>query len=58
MLDEATASLDPARRRLVLDMLMKRKRAGTALLAVFHDVPSTRGFVDRVLVMSDGRLAS
>lgn len=58
LLDEATASLDPSRRRSALDALMERKRSGTALLAVFHDVPDVPGFVDRVVVMREGRLAA
>ena len=58
MLDEATASLDPARRRLALEMLKQRKRAGTAIAAVFHDVPSMRGLVDRVVTMREGHLVA
>jgi alpha-D-ribose 1-methylphosphonate 5-triphosphate synthase subunit PhnL len=58
MLDEATASLDPGRRETVLRVLMQRKRAGTALLAVFHDVPKLRGLVDRVVSMRGGRVAA
>lgn len=58
LLDESTASLDPERRKRALEVLKKRKRDGTAMLAVFHDVPSMRGFVDRVVSIRDGRLAA
>jgi len=57
LLDEATASLDPSRRQAVLRMLEEKKHAGTALLAVFHDVP-TAGVVDRVVTMREGRIAA
>jgi alpha-D-ribose 1-methylphosphonate 5-triphosphate synthase subunit PhnL len=58
LLDEATASLDPSRRRLALEVLRRRKEDGTAIVAVFHDVPDVAGFVDRVVHMRDGRLVA
>lgn len=58
LLDEATASLDPSRRHAVLRMLEEKKHAGTALLAVFHDVPTAAGVVDRVVTMREGRIAA
>jgi alpha-D-ribose 1-methylphosphonate 5-triphosphate synthase subunit PhnL len=58
LLDEVTAALDPARRATVLAELAARKRAGAAVLAVFHDVPETPGLVDRVLTLRDGALAA
>ncbi len=57
LLDEVTAALDPARRAVVLAELRARKRAGAAVVAVFHDVPEGAGLVDRVLAMRDGELA-
>jgi alpha-D-ribose 1-methylphosphonate 5-triphosphate synthase subunit PhnL len=44
LLDEPTASLDAENAGLVVDLVNERKRAGAALLGIFHD-PSTR---DRV----------
>jgi alpha-D-ribose 1-methylphosphonate 5-triphosphate synthase subunit PhnL len=58
LLDEATASLDPVRRRVALASLLERKRAGTAILAVFHDLPDLPGLVDRVVHVREGRLLS
>ena len=58
LLDEVTAALDPSRRATVHAELAARKRAGTAVLAVFHDVPDAPGLVDRVLTMREGRLAA
>lgn len=55
LLDEATASLDPARRRVALEALLERKRAGTAILAVFHDLPDRAELVDRVVTLREGR---
>lgn len=58
LLDEVTASLDAARRRLALEALRERKDAGETLLAIFHDLPDTPGLVDRVVVMRDGRVVT
>jgi alpha-D-ribose 1-methylphosphonate 5-triphosphate synthase subunit PhnL len=56
LLDEVTASLDAGRRATALRALEERKRAGVAVLAVFHDVPSGSGLVDHIVRMRDGRL--
>ena len=58
LLDEATASLDPARRGVALDALVEAKRRGTTVLAVFHDVPDTPGLIDEVVTLRDGRVAA
>lgn len=54
LVDEATASLDPGRRDAVLEALREHKQAGTALLAIFHDIPDTPGLVDEVCHLSNG----
>jgi alpha-D-ribose 1-methylphosphonate 5-triphosphate synthase subunit PhnL len=56
LLDEPTASLDPARRALALGELARRKEEGTTMLAVFHDVPREGGLVDRVVAVRDGKV--
>lgn len=58
LLDEATASLDPTRRRRVLGVLAEQKERGTTMLAVFHDRPDSSGIVDRVVQMRDGRVTA
>lgn len=58
LLDEVTAALDPGRRRVALAALLARKRQGTAMLAVFHDVPATTGLVDRVLTVREGQVVA
>jgi alpha-D-ribose 1-methylphosphonate 5-triphosphate synthase subunit PhnL len=50
LLDEPTASLDRVRRSIVLSLLAEMKRAGTSLIAVFHD-PERPAVVDRALVL-------
>lgn len=37
LLDEPTASLDAANRQRVLELISEARRAGTAIVAVFHD---------------------
>ena len=37
LLDEPTASLDATNREVVIDLVAEKKRAGTAILAIFHD---------------------
>jgi alpha-D-ribose 1-methylphosphonate 5-triphosphate synthase subunit PhnL len=52
LLDEPTASLDPVRRRVVLELLAELKRQGTAMVAVFHD-PDRPSLVDRTLTLHE-----
>lgn len=37
LLDEPTASLDAANRRVVVDLIQAAKRSGTAVVGIFHD---------------------
>jgi len=50
LLDEPTSSLDPGRARLVCELLAERKRAGTGMIAVFHDLV-TPALIDHVYEM-------
>ena len=50
LLDEPTASLDPARARIVFELLDERKRAGTTMIAVLHD-PAVPALFDRTYEM-------
>ena len=47
LLDEPTASLDPANREAVVRLIMKKKRAGVALLGIFHDEEVRDRIADR-----------
>lgn len=49
LLDEPTASLDAANRDVVVAMIAEKKRAGVALLGIFHDADVRDAVADRVL---------
>ncbi len=56
MLDEPTASLDPAATLAVERLLARIRRRGIPLLLVTHDVHQARRLADRVLFLHRGRL--
>lgn len=49
LLDEPTASLDAKNRAVVVDLIKEKKRAGTALLGIFHDQDVRDEVADRVI---------
>ncbi len=49
LLDEPTASLDNANRDIVIDMILEAKRAGTAIVGIFHDVEVRSAVADRLI---------
>jgi ABC-type polar amino acid transport system ATPase subunit len=56
LMDEPTASLDPARRDELGDTLGRLTRSGRTLLAATHDDDFVRDYADRVIVLADGRV--
>jgi ABC-type polar amino acid transport system ATPase subunit len=56
MMDEPTASLDPARRNELGELLAGLTRQGRTILLSTHDEEFTRRWVDVVLRVSDGRV--
>lgn len=52
LLDEPTASLDAANRRVVIDMISAKKQQGVALLGIFHDEEVRDAVADRILDVS------
>jgi ABC-type polar amino acid transport system ATPase subunit len=56
LMDEPTASLDPARRGELGETLARLTQSGRTLLAATHDDDFVRDFADRVIVMADGRV--
>jgi alpha-D-ribose 1-methylphosphonate 5-triphosphate synthase subunit PhnL len=52
LLDEPTASLDAANRAAVVEFIRTRKRAGGALLGIFHDDDVRSQVADRVIDVS------
>jgi alpha-D-ribose 1-methylphosphonate 5-triphosphate synthase subunit PhnL len=49
LLDEPTASLDAANRRVVVELIEARKREGTAILGIFHDADVRDAIADRIV---------
>jgi polar amino acid transport system ATP-binding protein len=54
MMDEPTASLDPARRNELGETLVQLKGDGRTLLITTHDDEFARDFADRVIILADG----
>ena len=52
LLDEPTASLDPAATTVVLEMLQELKAQGTAMVAVFHDREVAERIADNFFLLS------
>jgi alpha-D-ribose 1-methylphosphonate 5-triphosphate synthase subunit PhnL len=52
LLDEPTASLDRRNRSAVVDFIRQRKRAGAALLGIFHDDDVKQQVADRTIDVS------
>lgn len=49
LLDEPTASLDAANRAIVAELVAEKKRAGVAILAIFHDEEMRERVADRIV---------
>jgi len=49
LLDEPTASLDSTNRAVVVKMIEEKKKAGVALLGIFHDEEVREAVADRIL---------
>ena len=56
LLDEPTASLDPARRNDLGEALQRLAAAGRTLLLTSHDDDFVRDFATRVVILADGRV--
>ena len=56
LLDEPTASLDPARRNDLGDSLRQLARSGRALVMTSHDDDFVREFATRVVVLANGEV--
>jgi alpha-D-ribose 1-methylphosphonate 5-triphosphate synthase subunit PhnL len=49
LLDEPTASLDPANRAVVVDLVTEKKRRGVATVAIVHDADVRDAIADRII---------
>jgi polar amino acid transport system ATP-binding protein len=56
LLDEPTASLDPARRNDLGEALLELAKSGRALVMTSHDDDFVRDFATRVVVLADGEV--
>lgn len=56
ILDEPTAGLDRAARARVAEAVLARRAAGTAVLAVTHDLGFAAGVLDRAVVLEEKRI--
>lgn len=52
LLDEPTASLDAENRAVVVDMVNEAKAAGTAIVAICHDIEVRDAIADRLFAMT------
>ncbi|NKN37130.1 phosphonate C-P lyase system protein PhnL [Agrobacterium sp. a22-2] len=52
LLDEPTASLDAVNRAVVVDLIRAKKKAGVALLGIFHDAEVREAVADDILDVS------
>jgi len=56
LMDEPTASLDPARRGSLGETLRELAAAGRGLLIATHDTDFAGDFADRVVILADGQV--
>jgi phospholipid/cholesterol/gamma-HCH transport system ATP-binding protein len=56
LVDEPSAGLDPITTEEIDALLVARKRAGTTLVIVTHNIPSARVLSDRMAFLHDGRI--
>jgi polar amino acid transport system ATP-binding protein len=56
LMDEPTASLDPARRQELGETLVELTRGGRTLIVTTHDDDFARDFASRVVILADGEI--
>jgi len=58
LVDEPSAGLDPVTTEEIDELLVARKRAGTTLIVVTHNIPSARILGDELAMLNDGRIVA
>jgi alpha-D-ribose 1-methylphosphonate 5-triphosphate synthase subunit PhnL len=58
LLDEPTASLDAENRATVVEMINERRKAGTAILGIFHDADVRNAVATRLIDIANYRAAA
>jgi phospholipid/cholesterol/gamma-HCH transport system ATP-binding protein len=58
LVDEPSAGLDPITADEIDELLVGRRRAGTTLVVVTHNIPSARKIGDELALLHDGRIVA
>jgi phospholipid/cholesterol/gamma-HCH transport system ATP-binding protein len=58
LVDEPSAGLDPITTAEIDDLLVQRKREGTTLVVVTHNIPSARAVGDELALLHEGRIVA
>src|SRR5206468_12227894 len=58
LVDEPSAGLDPITSREIDELLVERKRGGTTVAMVTHNIPSARLIADELALLHDGRIVA
>ena len=58
LVDEPSAGLDPITAGEIDRLLVERKRGGTTLVVVTHNIPSARSVGDELALLHDGRIVA
>jgi phospholipid/cholesterol/gamma-HCH transport system ATP-binding protein len=58
LVDEPSAGLDPVTSAEIDELLVARKRQGTTLVVVTHNIPSAREVGDELAMLSEGRIVA
>jgi alpha-D-ribose 1-methylphosphonate 5-triphosphate synthase subunit PhnL len=58
LIDEPTAALDAANRAVVAELILERKRAGTAIVGIFHDAEIRDQVCDRRFELEPFKVAA
>jgi phospholipid/cholesterol/gamma-HCH transport system ATP-binding protein len=58
LVDEPSAGLDPITSAEIDQLLLSRKREGTTLVMVTHNMPSARTLADELMLLHDGRISA
>jgi len=54
ILDEPTKGFDPVNRRLLMDIIDERKKAGATIVMVTHQMDDVEKLCDRIILLKDG----
>jgi simple sugar transport system ATP-binding protein len=58
ILDEPTAALGVRQRRIVMDLILKSRDEGMAVVVIAHDIPSLLSVSDRLVILRHGLVAA